>query len=185
MMRWRKARDRLQGMSVKLRQHAAVLVDWLVALALSGLALGEIWISPLAGPRPVNTLLFLSVCLMVLWRRRAPLVVLLIAVAVLGIQADFFHPPNQPPFSTFIILLVAFYSAAVYGEGRRAVIGAAIALVMDLLVIDLPRLLAGENPGNFIPAWSLYLMLWFVGRTIRQSRLQAERLQDLATQLEL
>jgi signal transduction histidine kinase len=28
-------------------------------------------------------------------------------------------------------------------------------------------------------------MLWFVGRTIRQSRLQAERLQDLATQLEL
>jgi signal transduction histidine kinase len=57
--------------------------------------------------------------------------------------------------------------------------------VMEILIMDLPRLLAGENPGNIIPAWILYLMLWFVGRTIRQSRLQAERLQDLATQLEL
>jgi signal transduction histidine kinase len=185
MMRWRKARDRLQGMSVKLRQHAAVLVDWLVALALSGLALGEIWISPFAGPRPVNTLLFLSVCLTVLWRRRAPLVMLFIAVAVLGIQANFFHPPSQPPFSTFIILLVAFYSAAVYGEGRRAVIGAAIAFVMEILIIDLPRLLAGVNPGNFIPAWSLYLMLWFVGRTVRQRRLQALQLEDRAARLEI
>jgi signal transduction histidine kinase len=161
-----------------------VLVDWLVALALSGLALGEIWISPFAGPRPVNTLLFLSVCLTVLWRRRAPLVMLFVAVAVLGIQANFFHPPSQPPFSTFIILLVVFYSAAVYGEGRRAVIGAAIAFVMEILIIDLPRLLAGENPGNFIPAWSLYLVLWFVGRTVRQRRLQALQLEDRATRLE-
>ena len=185
MMWWGKARDRLQGMSVKLRQHAAVLVDWLVTLALSGLALGEIWISPFAGSRPVNTLLFLSVCLTLPWRRRAPLVILLIAVAVLGIQANFFHPPSQPPFSTFIILLVAFYSAAVYGEGRRAVIGAAIAFVMEILIIDLPRFLAGENPGNFIPAWSLYLMLWFVGRTVRQRRLQALQLEDRATRLEI
>jgi signal transduction histidine kinase len=172
-------------MRVKLRRHSAVLVDWLIALALGGLVLGEIWTSPFAGPRPVNTFLFLSVCLALLWRRRAPLVVLLIAVVVLGIQANFLDPPDQPPLSTFVILLVAFYSAAVHGEGRRAVIGTAVAFVMEILIMDLPRLLAGENPGNIIPAWILYLMLWFVGRTIRQSRLQAERLQDLATQLEL
>ncbi len=185
MMRYGKARARLQNMRVKLRRHAAVLVDWLITLALGGLVLGEIWTSPFAGPRPVNTFLFLSVCLALLWRRRAPLVVLLIAVVVLGIQANFLDSPDQPPLSTFVILLVAFYSAAVHGEGRRAVIGAAIAFVMEILIMDLPRLLAGENPGNIIPAWILYLMLWFVGRTIRQSRLQAERLQDLATQLEL
>jgi len=172
-------------MSVKLRQHAAVLVDWLIALALSGLALGEIWISPFAGPRPVNTLLFLSVCLTVLWRRRAPLVMLLIAVAVLGIQANFFDPPSQPPFSTFIILLVVFYSAAVYGDGRRAVIVAAIAFVMEILVIDIPRFLAGENPGDIMPAWVIYLIFWLVGRTIRQRRLQALQLEDRATRLEI
>ena len=185
MMRWGKARDRLQGMSVKLRQHAAVLVDWLIALALSGLALGEIWISPFAGPRPVNTLLFLSVCLTVLWRRRAPLVMLFITVAVLGIQANFFDPPSQPPFSTFIILIVVFYSAAVYGDGRRAVIVAAIAFVMEILVIDIPRFLAGENPGDIMPAWVIYLIFWLVGRTIRQRRLQAQQLEDRATRLEI
>ena len=184
-MWWGKARDRLQGMSVKLRQHAAVLVDWLIVLALSGLALGEIWISPFAGPRPVNTLLFLSVCLTLLWRRRAPLVMLFITVAVLGIQANFFDPPSQPPFSTFIILIVVFYSAAVYGDGRRAVIVAAIAFVMEILVIDIPRFLAGENPGDIMPAWVIYLIFWLVGRTIRQRRLQTLQLEDRATRLEI
>jgi len=172
-------------MSVKLREHTAVLVDGLIVLALGGLALGEIWTSPFAEPRPVNTFLFLSVCLALLWRRRAPLVVLVIAVTVLGIQANLFDPPDQPPLSSFIIFLVVSYSVAVHGEGRRAVVAAAAAFATEILIIDLPRLLAGENPGNIIPAWILYLMLWFVGRTIRQSRLQAERLQDLATQLEL
>ncbi len=172
-------------MSVKLREHTAVLVDGLIVLALGGLALGEIWTSPFAEPRPVNTFLFLSVCLALLWRRRAPLVVLVIAVTVLCIQANLFDPPDQPPLSSFIIFLVVSYSVAVHGEGRRAVVAAAAAFATEILIIDLPRLLAGENPGNIIPAWILYLMLWFVGRTIRQSRLQAERLQDLATQLEL
>jgi signal transduction histidine kinase len=172
-------------MSIKLRQNAAVLVDWLIALALGGLVLGEMSFSSFAGPRPVNALLFLSVCLTLLWRRRAPLVMLFIAVVVLGIQANFFDPPDQPPLSTFIILLVAFYSAAVYGEGRRAVIGAAIAFVLEILIIDIPRFLAGENPGDIIPAWVIYIIFWFVGRTIRQRRLQAVELEDRATQLEI
>jgi signal transduction histidine kinase len=185
MMRWGKARDRLQRMSTKLQQHAAVLVDWLIALALSGLVLGEIWISPFTGAHPVSTFLFLAVCLTLLWRRRAPLVTLLIAVAVLGIQANFFDPPNQPPLSTFIILLVAFYSAAVYGEGRHAVIGAAVALVLEIVIIDIPRFLAGANPGDIIPSWILYVVLWLTGRTIHQRRLQAVELEGRAAQLEI
>ena len=185
MMRWGKARDRLQGMSIKLRQNAAMLVDWLIALALGGLVLGEMSFSSFAGPRPVNALLFLSVCLTLLWRRRAPLVMLFIAVAVLGIQANFFDPPNQPPLSTFIILLVVFYSAAAYGDGRRAVIGAAVAFMMEIVIIDIPRFLAGENPGDIIPAWVIYVIFWFVGRTIRQRQLQAVELEDRATRLEI
>ena len=175
----------MQGMSAKLRQNAAMLVDWLIALALGGLVLAEMSYSSFAGPRPVNALLYLSVCLTLLWRRRAPLVMLFIAVAVLGIQANFFDPPSQPPFSTFIILLVVFYSAAAYGDGRRAVIGAAIAFVVEILVVDIPRFLAGENPGDIIPAWVIYLIFWFVGRTVRQRRLQAVELEDRATRLEI
>jgi len=178
-------------MSVKLRQHAAVLVDWLIALALFVLALLEIWASPFAtGPYTglllINTLIFFVVCLAFLWRRRAPVAVLLVAVALLGIQANFFDPAaGEPPLSSFIIFLVISYSVAVHGEGRRAVIAAAITFAAEVLVIDVPRFLIGVNAGDIVPAWILYLMFWFIGRTIRQRRLQAERLEDLAARLEV
>lgn len=182
----------MQDMSVKLRQHAAVLVDWLIALALFVLALLEIWASPFAtGPYTslllINTLIFFVVCLAFLWRRRAPVAVLLVAVALLGIQANFFDPAaGEPPLSSFIIFLVISYSVAVHGEGRHAVIAAAIAFAAEVLVIDVPRFLIGVNAGDIVPAWILYLMFWFIGRTIRQRRLQqAERLEDLAARLEV
>ncbi len=191
MMRQGEARDRLQNMSVKLRQHAAVLVDWLIVLALFGLALLEIWTSPFAtGPYTglllINTLLFFVVCLGFLWRRRAPIAVLLMIVVLLSVQANFFdpHPAGEPPFSSFIIFLVISYSVAVYGEGRRAVIVAAVAFAVEILTIDAPRFLMGINAGDIVPAWVLCVMFWFIGRTIRQRRLQAERLEDLAARLE-
>ncbi len=53
------------------------------------------------------------------------------------------------------------------------------------MAIDIPRLIAGTNPGDIIPAWLFYTTVWFMGRTLRQRRLQAARLQDLAAQLEL
>ncbi len=181
----------MQDMSIKLRQHAAVLVDWLIALALFVLALLEIWANPFAtGPYTglllINTLIFFVVCLAFLWRRRAPVAVLLVALALLGIQANFFDPAaGEPPLSSFIIFLVISYSVAVHGEGRRAVIAAAIAFAAEVLVIDVPRFLIGVNAGDIVPAWILYLMFWFIGRTIRQRRLQAERLEDLAARLEV
>ena len=191
MMRQGKARDRLQNMSVKLRQHAAVLVDWLIVLALFGLALLEIWTSPFAtGPYTglllINSLLFFVVCSGFLWRRRAPIAVLLMTVALLGVQANFFdpRPAGQPPLSSFVIFLVVSYSVAVYGEGRRAVVVAAVAFAAEILTIDVPRFLMGINAGDIVPAWVLYVMFWFIGRTIRQRRLQAEHLEDLAARLE-
>ncbi len=172
-------------MRLKLRERTEVWVDGLIALALGVLALGEVWISPFAGPRPVNTFLYLFVCLALLWRRRAPVAVLFFAVAVLGVQSNLLYPPNQPPLASFIILLVAYYSAAAHGEGNRAVVGAAAAFATEVLIIDVPRFQAGESPGQIIPAWILYFVLWLAGRTIRQRRLQAERLEDLAAKLEI
>jgi hypothetical protein len=137
-----------------VRQRATGWVDWLTVLALTGFALVDVWTSPFTGVRSVNTLLFLSVCLTLLWRRRAPLMVLLVAMAVLIIQANFFDPQSQPPFSSFVILLVAFYSLAVYGEQRRAIIGGAFAFAAEIPSIDLPRFLAGESPITSSPRGS-------------------------------
>ncbi|MBA2715039.1 MAG: hypothetical protein H0U55_15985 [Rubrobacteraceae bacterium] len=162
----------------------AVWADWLIVLALGGFALVEIWAAPFAGPRPTNTILFGFVTLALLWRRRAPLAVLFLAEVVLSIQANFFDPPSQPPLSGFLILQVAFYSVAAHGEGRRAVVGGAAAFATGILVVDLPRLLSGENPGDVFPAWIFLIIVWIFGRLIRQGRLKAARLTDLAAQLE-
>ena len=185
MMRQGSVRDRLRHMSVKLREHTEVWVDGLIVLALIVLALGEIWIVPFAGPRPVNTVLYLFVCLTLLGRRWASVTVLFFVVVMLGVQSNLFNPPNQPPLASFIILLVAFYSSAVHGDGRRAVFGAAAAFAIGVLAIDVPRFLAGESPGQIVPAWILYFVLWFAGRTIRRRRLQADLLEDLAAKLKI
>src|SRR5215204_1311372 len=124
-------------MSAKLRDRMAVLADWLIVLALGGLAFVEIWEeSSFAGPRPINTFLFGVAIVALLWRRRAPIIVLFIVLAILGIQANFFDPSSQPPFSSFLILQVAFYSVAAHGEGRRAVVGGAVAGEALILPID-------------------------------------------------
>jgi signal transduction histidine kinase len=185
MMCQGKARDTLQSMSTKLRDRMAVWADWLIVLALGGLAFVEIWEeASFAGPRPINTLLFGFAILALLWRRLAPITVLFIAVATLGIQANFFDPSSQPPLTGFLILQVAFYSVAAHGKGRRAIIGGAVAGAAAILVIDLPRLLSGENPGDIVPTWAAYAIAWIFGRLVGQGRLKAARLQDLAAQLE-
>jgi signal transduction histidine kinase len=72
-----------------------------------------------------------------------------------------------------------------HGGGLRANSGAAFAFAAEILAIDVPRFLAGENPGDIIPAWAFIIVFWFIGKTIRQRRLQAVELEDRASQLEL
>jgi signal transduction histidine kinase len=188
-MMWREQeRARLQYMKLKMRESPARWIDRLIVLALGGLGLAEIWI--FVGLYPVNIFLAnIFLCLFaslpLLWRRRAPVAVLFICVAVLGIQANFFNPTREPPLTTFVLLLVVFYSVAAHGEGLRADVGAAFAFAAEILAIDVPRFLAGENPGDIIPAWTFIIVFWFIGKTIRHRRLQAVELEDRASQLEL
>ena len=188
-MMWREQeRARLQDMKLKMRESPARWTDRLIVLALGGLGLAEIWI--FVGLYPANTFLAnIFLCLFaslpLLWRRRAPVAVLFICVVVLGIQANFFNPTSEPPLTTFVLLLVVFYSVAAHGEGRRADVSAAVVFAAEILAIDVPRFLAGENPGDIIPAWAFIIVFWFIGKTIRQRRMQAVELEDRASQLEL
>ena len=180
-------------MSTKTRSRVRKWTSQLVVITLGCLALIDIWVLPLPdgvpGPRPTNTLIFLLICLTLVWRRRAPVVVLFAVMALVGVQAVFFNPSFQNPaelfpFESFLALLLSFYSVAAYSEQRRAVLAGATAGVI-ILAVDIPRLIAGVYPGNIIPAWLFYATIWFIGRTIHKGRLQAARLQDLATQLEI
>jgi signal transduction histidine kinase len=193
MMRRGAGRIRLPNMSTKTRRRVRMWFSQLMVLALGCLALANIWVAPLpdtiSGPRPVNTLIFLLICLTLLWRQRVPVAVLFAVIFLVGVQAAFFdpsfqNPAGQIPFVSFLALIWCFYSVAAYSGMRRAVLAGAIAGVV-ILPAFLLTLRAGVNPGRIIPAWLFCASLWFIGRTVHQRQVQAARLQDLALQLEL
>ena len=152
----------------KLLQHRLVLwADWLIVLVLGGTALFEIWIHPLfdqgiLGPRLANTMLLLLVSVPLAWRRRAPVAVLFIVLAATIVQTKLFNYSEQAPLQGFLAALLAFYSVAAHAKERRAVFGGAAAGAL-VVAAGLPRLLAGENPGDVIPAWLFAGAAWLMG----------------------
>ena len=160
----------------------------MIALALAGSALYEIWLHPIfdegiPGPRLTNTLLFLFISLPFAWRRRVPVAVLFVILAATGVQGEFFDTSDQWPLQSFLALLLAFYSVAAHGEPRRAIYGGTAAGAV-VVAMALPGLFAGENPGDVIPTWLFLGAAWLMGWTLHRRRVQAVRLEDRAARLE-
>jgi signal transduction histidine kinase len=176
------------------------LFSQLSVVALGGISLVDIWVlhannglhanEGVARSRPIETMISLLICTILLWRRRAPVVVLSAVMFVVGVQAvlidPFFRYPDElPTFEGFVALLLGFYSLGAYAEERHAILGGAAAGAV-ILAVDIPRLLSGGVlPGNIIPAWIFYVVVWFMGWTIHRRQLQAAQLRDLAAQLEV
>ena len=180
-------------MSTKARRRVRVWFSQLSVIALGCLALIDIWGLPLhdavPGSRPINTLIFLLICLILLWRRRVPVAVLFAVMFLIGVQVVFFdpsfqNPAGQIPFVSFLALIWCFYSVAAYSGMRRAVLAGAIAGVV-ILPAFLLTLRAGVHPENMFPSWLFCAWSWFIGTIVHQRQVQAARLQDLAVQLEL
>jgi signal transduction histidine kinase len=193
MMRRGAERIRLPNMSTKTRRRVRMWISQLMVLALGCLALANIWVAPLPdtipGPRPVNTLIFLLICLTLLWRQRVPVAVLFAVIFLVGVQAAFFdpsfqNPAGQIPLVSFLALIWCFYSVGAYSGVRRAVLAGVIAGVV-ILPAFLLTLRAGVHPENILPSLLFCASFWFIGRTVHQRQVQAARLQDLAVQLEL
>jgi signal transduction histidine kinase len=193
MMRRGAGRNRLPNMSTKTRRRVRMWFSQLSVIALGCLALIDIWRLPLndaiPGSRPINTIIFASICLILLWRRRVPVAVLFAVLFLIGVQIVVVNPSfhtsaAEPPFVSFLALLMCVYSIAAYGEERRAVVAGVTAGVV-ILAVDFLRLGAGAHPENIIPIWVFCATIWFIGRTIHKSQLQAAQLRDLAAQLEL
>jgi hypothetical protein len=174
-------------MSTKIRRRVRMLFSQLSVVALGSISLLDIWVlhannglhsnEGVARSRPIETLIFHLICMILLWRRRAPVVVLFAVMFMVGVQAvltdPFFRYPDElPAFESFIALMLGFYSLGAYSEERRAILGGAAAGAV-ILAVDIPRLLSGALPGNIIPAWTFYAVVWFMGWTIHRSQLQA------------
>ena len=166
-------------------------LDLLLAAALTGAALYEIWVAPspsdmgIPGPRLENTVIFVMVGLALVLRRQVPIATLLVVVVTVLVQREIFlpQPVDQAPIESFLALLVAFYSTAAYAELRRAAIGGVIAGAA-IVGADLPYLIAGNPRQDTVPSWIFLATLWLAGWAFRRQRTRSARLEGRAARLE-
>jgi signal transduction histidine kinase len=158
----------------------------LVAL-IAGLSLMDVW-APLSFVTPEHhrlllSLVFVAMSLVLVWRRRAPLVVLAFVFTSGSLLYLAIGAPEA--LGTFLPPLAAVYAVGRYAEPRTLVLAAPVALLGTAIheVKDPNFTLSG--PAIFF--WALLAAAWPVGHAFRRRALAVEELQrvrlaDIATE---
>ena len=151
-------------------------------LLLAGSAQYELWAKPfyeqVEGARWAHAIFLAFATVSLLWRQRMPLAVLgtiLVSVVLESLLLD-----DWTSFQTFVALIVAVYSVAAHADLRRAVLGAAVSVVLlgaDQIGSGTPLV---EVPGP----WILMGAAWIGGRVMRRRRQESAFLTDRAATLE-
>ena len=157
--------------------------DALLAAALAALYLFEIFTEPdFAGERAVSLPAALAFSASLAWRRRIPLVPLLLATFV--IELSNFEAPALAETGAFLFgVVITIYSVGAYTDGRTTIVGGLLVLVA------LP--LAAIEPGESTTLSDVGFFLMFlggpfvVGRVMRRRRAHERVLTGRAEELEL
>jgi signal transduction histidine kinase len=161
--------------------------DWAVPVALAALGAAESWDNAVPGSaaQSVQTPAALLVALPLIWRRRAP--VLVLAAVVSGFVAVWFteHRTGGPSFAAVVSLLLALYSVGAHADrrvGRPAAL-AALAGLVGLLAADVAsgNLRAVDAVGTFL----FFPAAWLGGDVVAGRRLRVLALEQRAADLEL
>src|SRR3954447_10593021 len=129
----------------------------LVAL-LAGTALLEALV---AGEPLLDAVLVAAIALPLLARHRAPLLVLVFAVAV-GYAGLAWGPDVGGGLQGWIVLNVALYTVAAHCERTRAVVGGALVAAFVLL-FEIPRLVEGGSVADVAGEWLFLGGVWLLG----------------------
>jgi signal transduction histidine kinase len=173
-----------------LRRHG-LLADITLAGALATLAVvtGVVLVVPRAQVEPPSTLLILvwavALAAPLAARRRYPLLVL----AVTAVHFPFYWAVGQVnEIASWLVLGVAVYSAAVYGDRRRAHWAVVTAALLVIGIAVLPGLVAGGRPVE-LAAVALFdampfVLGWSLGTTMRTLREYRAELEERNRQLD-
>jgi signal transduction histidine kinase len=151
-------------------RRAPQRLDIAIVVALAVYGQSEVWNGPgggtaIAGPRGVNAVVFLISSLALLWRRGAPVVVVVVeaaALAVLSLLAG-----GSEALGLFLPWLIAVYSTARYGPSVWRALPALLAFAAALLLHDVrdPQVTRAEDVVVF---WLMLAAAWPVGVAIRR-----------------
>jgi signal transduction histidine kinase len=160
-----------------LRDHP-VASDAALALALALFVLQDIVLSNgdyLTGPKSVYVPAALLMTVPLAWRRRAPLVVVLVVMAALAAQSLLLAPSEPYPDSELVPLLLAVYSVAAHGKSREPLVGAAVSGVAGLVWVGV---------DDFFLPLVAFGGAWVAGNLVQKRQLYAEAMEERTRVLE-
>ena len=180
-------------MGTKDRAPAQVVrsLEVLFVLLLAASAQYEVWVaslfeSSIPGPRGLNSILLLLVCLPLLWRRRYPVLVFVVVLTAVSLQsqveahAGALDRTDQGSMQGWIAALIAFYSLAAYASPRHAVVAGGLAGA-GWIAVDLRRLLSGDiGLSDTVPGWFMLGAAWGLGYALRARGMQVSALVSQA-----
>src|SRR3954453_22923177 len=139
--------------------------DPIVVAVLAGTALVEVLVS---GGAMLDAVVGPAVPLPLLARRRAPLLVLALVIA-LGYAGYARGASVGGSLQAWIVLNVALYSVAAHCDRWRAIVGGVIVAAFALL-FEIPKLVGGGRVDDLAGEWLFVGGLWLLGRWARQRR---------------
>jgi signal transduction histidine kinase len=157
--------------------------DFVLAGGLTAVAVVEIWASGNSfRDRLLLTPLALVATGSLIWRRRTPLVVLVVLAGALSLGSLVVPPSGDDPITPAIAVAVALYSIGAHTEGIRAVLGAAAMLVVVLAIVATDPDQA--TAGSYVFFLLVFGAPWAAGRAIRHRRLSERQLERRAVTAE-
>ena len=162
---WMCRRQRSHYRRCMARARLLTLVDAAVVLTLAVTAIAQVWVAPpagLVGGASVHTVLAAACTLPLLLRRRYAVAVFVLVVAAAWLQLELGGGLGQP----FFAVVIALYAVGAHAAAPWTYLGPAT-VVLQVLLVDIPRLLDGEPADEVVPAWFILLGIWGFGRWMR------------------
>ena len=157
------------------------IIDVVLPLALAAAAVAEALIADgIDAPWPAVAWIALGTTLPLLWRRRAPLLVLVAVLAAVGVTDTRWELANElsVPFAG---LLIATYASGAYTDRRDGRI-AAVVLLLAVLAMSLS---IGEDPvGDALFIGGILFAVWGAATVVRSRHELAEALAARTVELE-
>ncbi len=159
-----------------LREHPFAS-DAALALVLTAYALVDVFQNGnyLTGSRSVYVPAALAMTLPLVWRRRAPLLVLAVVMGALVAQSLLLDPSAPSPDGELVPWLVAVYSVAAHGRAWEPYAGAGASLVAGLIWMGVDDF--------FLPVVA-FGGAWIAGRLVQKRQFYADVLEERANVLE-
>ena len=144
------------------RARLQLLVDVVVVLTLAVTAVVQLWVSPpagLVGGTEVHTVLAAAFTLPLFVRRRFAVAVFVTVVASAWLQFELGGGLGQP----FFAVIIALYAVGAHASRPLTFVGPA-SVVLQAILVDIPRLRDGAPWDEVVPAWFILLGVWGFGR---------------------